>query len=172
MLSEIKSLVVNKTREDIIDISNFNSLNKLYSVTAWIKRFVNNVRNKKENQELLLKTFLTSTELRNSESYWIKKKQESIDNKHIELLWKQLNVTRNENDLLICTGRLENAPLPFESKTPYLINRHHKLAELIVIDIHIKLKHISIKQILTEVRRQFWNCSGRSLISNILSKCR
>lgn len=67
--------------------------------------------------------------------------------------WKQLNVTRDEIDLLICTGRLENAPSAYESKTPYLIIRHHKLAELIVTDIHIKLNHICIKQTLTEVRR-------------------
>ena len=123
-LNEIKTLAVNKTREDSIDISKFNSLNKLYRVTAWIKRFVNNVWNEKENQELLLKPFLTSNELRNSESYRIKKNQESIDNKQVELLRKQLNVRRDENDLLICTGRLEKAPLPYESKTPYLISRH------------------------------------------------
>ena len=48
LLSEIKILVVNKAREYIIDISKFNSLSKLYRVTAWIKRFVNNVRFKKE----------------------------------------------------------------------------------------------------------------------------
>ena len=129
------------------------------------------MRNKKENQELLSKPFLTSTELRNSEFYWIKKNRESTDNKHLELLWKQVNVTRNENHLLICTGRLENAPLPYESKTPYSINRHYKLAELIATDIHIKRKHISIKQTLTEVRRRFWICSRRSFIRNILSKC-
>lgn len=35
LLREIKTLVVNKTREDIIDISNFNLL-RLYGVTAWI----------------------------------------------------------------------------------------------------------------------------------------
>ena len=34
LLSEIKTLVVNKTRVDINDISNLNSLNKLYRVTA------------------------------------------------------------------------------------------------------------------------------------------
>ena len=122
LLSEIKTLVVNKTRVDINDISNLNSLNKLYRVTAWIKRFVNNAQNKKQNQELLLKPFLTPTELQSSEFYWIKKNQESIDNKHIELLWKQLNVTRDEDDLLMCTRLLENALLPYESKTPYLIN--------------------------------------------------
>ena len=43
LLSEIKTLVVNKTRGNIIDIGKFNSLNKLYRVTAWIKRYVNNV---------------------------------------------------------------------------------------------------------------------------------
>ena len=83
MLSEIRTLVVNKTREDIIDTSKFNSLNKLYRVTAGIKRFVNNVQNKKENQELLLKPFLTSNEIRNSEFYWIKKNEKSMDNKQV-----------------------------------------------------------------------------------------
>ena len=106
-----------------------------------------------------------------SEFYWIKKNLEFMENKHIELLSKQLNVTRDENDLLNSTGRLENAPLPYESKIPYLIKRHHKLAELIIADIHIKLKHISIKQTLTEVHQRFWICSGRSFIRNILSKC-
>ena len=61
----------------------------MYRVTTWIKTFVNNVQSKKENQELLLKPFLTSNELRNSEFYWIKKNQEFIDNKQVELLWKQ-----------------------------------------------------------------------------------
>ena len=73
LLSELKTLVVNKTREDIIDISKFNSWNKLYRVTAWIKRFVNNVRSKKENQELLLNPFLTSYELRNSNFIGLKR---------------------------------------------------------------------------------------------------
>ena len=44
LLSEIKTLVVNKRRENIIDISKFNLLNKLYRVTAWIKRYVSNIR--------------------------------------------------------------------------------------------------------------------------------
>ena len=114
---------------------------------------------------------MTSNELKNSELFWIKINQETIDDKQLDLLWKQLNVKRDKNDLLICKGRLENAPLPYESKAPYLINRHHKLAELIVADIHTKLKHISIKQTLTEVRRRFWICSGRSFIRNILRKC-
>ena len=118
MKIEIRTLVVNKTREDIVDISKFNSLNKLYRAMSWIKRFVTNVQNAKENQELLLKPFLTSNEIRNSEFYWIKKNQKSIDNKQVELLWKQLNVTRDENNLLVCTGQLENAPLPYESKPP------------------------------------------------------
>ena len=114
---------------------------------------------------------MTSNELKHSEKFWITKNQETIGDEHRKLLWKQLNLKRDENNLLICTGRLENAPLPYESKAPFLINRHHKLAELIVTDVHVKLKHISIKQTLTEVRRRFWICSGRSFIRNILRKC-
>ena len=42
-------------------------------MTAWIKRFVNNLRSKKENQELLLKPFLSSYELRNSNFIGLKR---------------------------------------------------------------------------------------------------
>ena len=67
-----------------------------------------------------------------------------------------------------------------DSKTPrylmtrklnYLLNSNHCLAELIVVDFHTKLYHISIKQTLTEVRQKFWILKGRNVIRKILRKC-
>ena len=56
-------------------------------------------------------------------------------------------------------------------KTPILLNPKHRLAELIVNDIHRNLKHISVKHTLTELRERFWVCRGRRFVRNILRKC-
>ena len=66
---------------------------------------------------------------------------------------------------------LRESPLPFEVKTQILIHSGHRLAELIVTDLHIRLKYISIKQTLTELRQTFWICKGRSFVRKILNKC-
>lgn len=85
---------------------------------------------------------------KNSELFWIKRKQVSIDDEQLKLLWKQLNFKREENDLIIW-GQLENPSLPHASKAPYLINLYHQLAKLIVTDTHNKkLKHTSVKETL------------------------
>ena len=41
-------------------------------------------------------------------------------------------------------GRLENAPVPYETKTPILLDKNHPLSNLIILDIHTRLKHIGL----------------------------
>ena len=62
-------------------------------------------------------------------------------------------------------------PLPYDTKISILLNSNHCLAELIVVDFHTKLYHISIKQNLTEVRHKFWMLKGRNFIRKTLRKC-
>ena len=64
---------------------------------------------------------------------------------------KQFSITRDVNELLQRVGQLSNAPLPYDTRKPHSINRQHQLAKLIVWDIHEQLKHIPVKQILTEL---------------------
>ena len=78
---------------------------------------------------------------------------------------------KDENQLIRCEGRVKNAPLPYDSKTPYLINLEHYLCELMVNYFHYSLKHISIKQTLTEIRQKFWICRGRRIVRKVLKKC-
>ena len=79
--------------------------------------------------------------------------------------------TWHQNQLIRCEGRLINAPLPYDSKTPYLINSEHYLCQLIVNYFHFSLKHISIKQTVTEIRQKFWICRGRCFVRKVLKKC-
>ena len=61
--------------------------------------------------------------------------------------------------------------ITYDSKTPILLNDKHKLALLIVKNIHECYKHIGLKHTLTEVRQRFWIVMGRNFVRGVLTKC-
>ena len=65
---------------------------KLFRITAWIFRFVKNLKNKITSQQLLLEPFITSAELRASEIIWLKENQKKFDEKRLRVLTKDLNL--------------------------------------------------------------------------------
>ena len=61
--------------------------------------------------------------------------------------------------------------MPGQVKYTYLLDPEHYLSELIAKDLDTKLKRISVKQTLEELRQKYWLCSGRSFVSKILRNC-
>ena len=64
-----------------------------------------------------------------------------------------------------------NAPLSQENKNPILLPSKHRLTNLIVQDVHSKIKHSSIKDALATVRAKFWILRGREAVKRNLRKC-
>ena len=91
--------------------------------------------------------------------------------KKLRILTKYLNLIYDDDNLIRCEGRLKNAPLPYETKTPYLISRYHQVATLIVKHFHESLPHISVKEIITKLRQKYWICRGRNFVRKILRNC-
>ncbi|XP_042895774.1 uncharacterized protein [Parasteatoda tepidariorum] len=58
--------------ENLVDLKLFRTLNKTIRVTAWIKRFVHNLKMKTKSTE-----FLNSSEMSEAETFWITRVQES-----------------------------------------------------------------------------------------------
>ena len=160
--------------DKIIDINKFSNLSELYGTTAWDKRscvHLKNVVNIRKGA-ILLKSFLKSSELRLAENDWIKIKQKTFeDNNKLKDLKRQLNVMVDNENLLRRERRLQYAPLPYDSKTPILLNAKHKLALLIVKNIRECYKHIGLKHTLTELRQRFWIVRGRNFVRGVLRKC-
>ena len=121
----------------------------------WIFRFVTNLKNKVASHQLLLEPFIPSAQVRASKIIWLKENQKKFDEKRPRILTKDLNLIYNDDNLIRCEGRLKNVPLPYETKTPYLINTEHCPATLIFEHFHESLFHISIKQTLTEHRQKY-----------------
>ena len=65
--------------------------------------------------------------MRASKIIWLKENQKKFDEKRPRILTKDLNLIYNDDNLIRCEGRLKNVPMPYETKTPYLINTEHVL---------------------------------------------
>ena len=92
----------------------------------------------------------------------------SQDRKYFE---NQLRLVKDGNDIYRCEGRLSNViNMPYETRSPILLTRKHKLTELIVLDCHQRLKHAGQRQTLTELRSRFWITTGKSYAKYLLNR--
>lgn len=161
--------------DKVINIERFSSHSRLLRVTAWVKRFVGNLVKSRKNETLELSPILSPPELREAEQQWLRTNQIEFFNdtsNDLQRKFSEHGVTLDHDDgLLRCGGRLNEAPLPYETRKPILLNPRHRLAQLIVTNIHRTLKHVSAKQTLTELRQRFWIFKGRSFVRTTLRKC-
>ena len=155
---------------EIIDLGRFSALSKLLRVTAWVRRFIDNLRRKKEKQDVVLEP-LSATEIEKSETSWVKDSQIDLQQSaEFDKTRTNLDI-RQVSDILICHGRLENSDLDLGAKFPMVLPRDHKFTELIIWDCHRKVHHCKVRATLAEVRARFWITKGRQYIKKVLKGC-
>ena len=72
----------------------------------------------------------------------------------------QLN-SKIENDGLIrCYGRLNNADFPEETINPILLPIREKIVKLLIEDHHKKTFHARVSHILAQIRMKYWILKG------------
>ncbi|VDI67121.1 agrin [Mytilus galloprovincialis] len=126
-----------------IDIQRYSSLEKAIRVTAYVMRFIQNIRNSKDKRSIgfisveerckALKVLIMTVQ---QETF--KDEIESLNSssqKKVPLV-RQLKLYTDKNGLLRCTGRIQNAPVKESTKYPLLLPTHHSLTSLIVMDAH------------------------------------
>ena len=128
---------------DLIDCSQFSSLQKLVRVTAStfraIERF-KKVRNWEDGT-------LTTEEVLNAELRWIVDNQRKLkEQESFPSLKRQLNLFLDPQGLWRCRGRLENADLSYSSKYPILLSRDHPITSLTIEDAHRRVFHDGVRE--------------------------
>ena len=68
-------------------------------------------------------------------------------------------------------GRLENAPISFQTKHPVILPSKHHVTNLIIQNCHRQQGHCGPSQVLAFIRQRFWIVRGLSAIRKILPKC-
>ena len=133
----------------VVDINKYNTLGKLLRVTAYVQRFINNLKNKLAKSEVNVGR-LSIDEIEKAENEWIKCAQKGLqDNSDYKKYKEQLGIV-SENGILVCKGRLEFSELEMSTKNPIILPKNDKFTKLLVMDCHQKVHHCKVNATLAE----------------------
>ncbi|XP_071180616.1 uncharacterized protein [Mytilus edulis] len=161
-----------------IDIQRYRSLEKAIRVTAYVMRFIQNIRNSKDKRSIgfisveerckALKVLIMTVQ---QETF--KDEIESLNSssqKKVPLV-RQLKLYTDKNGLLRCTGRIQNAPVKESTKYPLLLPTHHSLTSLIVMDAHTKTLHAGLNSTIAYIQQKYWIPRIRQCVKSQIRKC-
>ena len=140
-------------------------------VTAYVLRFVSNLKRSKMKKKLL-DGEIRHEEVDRARELWIKEVQKSVyNNKSSDQEKVSLSLFTNDKGILRCGGRLQNAPIPNDARFPIFLPRCSQLTYLIINDCHLQVLHNSVRNTLTELRLRFWVTKGRQTVKTAIGKC-
>ncbi len=178
--------------KSVFPIDRCSSFTKLCRISIVILRFVALILNRLTDQtktkyESIIKKFapfringkINAKEMHVIEQHLIKVEQQRHFFEIFQLLekaksndmMKKLRITKDENDILRCQGRMQYADLPDEAKTPILLPRSSWLTTLIVRDIHEQHGHVGVQHTLTLIRNKYWITKGRQVVNQYIRNC-
>jgi hypothetical protein len=164
----------------IFDPQKFSTCTRLLRVTAYVKRYLKNLRIPPLNRRIGI---LSVYEISAARVYWERLAQAQAFPKifyHRTLTpdvlkrstLAQLNIFRDDNSLLRCRGRLQNANLPFDMQNPILLPKCHPFTDHVIRDVHAANGHAGVGQTLHDVRQRYWIIQGRSRVKQIQRTCK
>ena len=103
----------------VIPLENFISLQRLMRVTAYVLRFVSNLKQSKMRKELT-DGDVTQEKMDQARELWIKEVQGSVYNDKVKV---SLSLFSDDKGILRCGGRLKNAPIPYDARFPIFLPR-------------------------------------------------
>ena len=167
----VHGLLVSGTAEHsistIVEIQNFSSFSRLTNVLTYVLKFCSNLRRKTGP------TSFDGNERKFAETLLIREAQVSLKtHKNFPVWEKQLSIFADNDGVLRCRGRIENAlNLPYSAKHPAILPGDHHLTTLYVRRAHARVLHNGTRETLAELRSQFWVIKGRSVVKRILRNC-
>ena len=116
-----------------------------------------------------------AVELNRAEILWIRSVQAQRFQKEISYLKghsnkvkppyiDQFNLFLDNQNLLKCRGRINNANLLASEKNPVLLPFRHPFVKLLVTDAHYRMKHGGINTISVALRERYWILRGRQVV--------
>ncbi len=154
---------------NVMDIRRFNSLSKLLRVTAYVRRFLSNTRSKTERREC--RKELTADEMREAELVWVKDAQMTLkDDAKFKKVEESLNIVE-QNNVLVCKGRLEHSNLDNDSKFPIILPKDHHFTNLVILQCHEQVHHCKVRSTLAELRSRYWVTQGRQYVKRVINNC-
>ncbi|KAJ8963810.1 hypothetical protein NQ317_000592 [Molorchus minor] len=173
-----KTILVVEISVNLLDtlLEKFSSLAKIVNIICYIKRFLQNAKNKnskvgesitaREWHEALLLLVRHVQGVAFAEEI-LKIKANKICSKPL----RKLNPFVDDNNILRVGGRLRNADLSYDAKHPALLPKNHRLTTLLVAYYHNKFFHPGAQALQCLIVQNFWIIAARKAISSVILKC-
>jgi len=84
---------------------------------------------------------------------------------------KQFNLYLDEDKIIRCKGRINNAHTTEESKNPVLLPSRHRYTELLIRERHDHVHHNGVRETLNAIRETHWVLKGRETVKRVIRKC-
>eukprot|EP00794_Sanderia_malayensis_P000965 gene965-biopygen216 len=135
---------------------------KAMRVTAWIFRFIWNLKAKKSQR---IKDPLSTKEIQNQITQWIRRVQSrATASESFKADEQRLNIQRNNEDILECRGRIQG-------QFPIYLPTNALFTEKLVMNNHVSTGHGGVSLTMSSIRERFWVPRLRQLVKKLRLKC-
>ena len=167
--------IENKKKFDLIKPENFSSFRRMIKITILVKKQFLRFAKKPVTDRF------TADEVKWAKNYLIKQAQYEAFCDEIETIKSGQNITKgplkglnpylDENEILRCDGRLQNATsVPESAKNPIIIPKGGRIKDLLIREYHEKYFHHGQNSVKAALLKQYWliglNQSLRKAIYN------
>ena len=169
-----KEIVAQSNIANVIDCTRFGNFNKLLNTTAYVVRFINNLKARISSKEQNHDDCINADERENALKLWIKAEQIELCKQRgasYEKLQSSLKLFKDENGITRLKGRFGSSSLDYDIRHPILIAGDRHFTELLVRDCHNDVMHAGVEATVSRLRRRFWIVKGRQCVKSILRRC-
>ena len=169
------SVMLVETKEEtsvVVNMNDYSKLQRLVCVTAWVRRFVNNLKASLKRKEIIKRTGkLEVSELKEAKIELIELVQNELKKQgNFKQLVSELGIVE-QGGIFRCSDRLVNSDLEFDARRPIILPRKNHLTKLIIRDCHERVHDNGVTATLAELRSRYWVPKGRQEVKGVLSEC-
>ena len=168
--------------DKVVDCDHYGNIHRLLRVTAFILRFVTNMKHAIGLSEIKFSGPLSAEELLAAKTQWVLSIQAESFPDELQavcskkspanfLRVKQLGLFIGESGILRCRGRLDNSKLPFDMRNPALLPSKHYFISLVIKEVHCRVMHSGVRMTLTTLREAFRVPRGREVVKRLIKQC-
>lgn len=160
----------------------FSSWQKIIRITAYVFRFINNLRAKRTKRRAE-GNYLRLAELHEAVIYWVKIVQAQHYKADITIFKTDddkmpakskiagLKPMLDKDGVLRVSGRLGKAVCAYTQKHPIIIPGRTRLSWLIMQQAHVDTMHGGVQLMMAHIRNEYWITCLRSELKMIISRC-
>ena len=179
---EICFHVMTQQRVPLIPLDQYSNFTRLKYVTTWILRFVDNCRLRGNRCVAQMRSFLSTQELLEAETYWLLFSQEEHFVKELQALKTDYAVPNSSSlfslhPILDSAGvlrvgrREQHSQFRYSTQHPAILHGKHPLTKLIIRSEHLRLLHAGPTLLIASLCRRYHVIGFRNIVRSVTRSC-